>query len=161
LAHRLRYTPKAKEIFRKSCVEKKVQTPHNVQRDNKTRWNSSEIMLRGCDRTWDAGVEFQTTTRYTPRDLLLRKDDRKTIQGLLKVLSPLTLVTNILSHAGVPMMADIIVHHDGLNCEYSDMCVDETLPLWMRHAANRGRKVLNKYYEKTDESELYRLAMCM
>ncbi|KAF8593224.1 hypothetical protein BDV93DRAFT_461631, partial [Ceratobasidium sp. AG-I] len=69
--------------------------------------------------------------------------------------------TNILSQAGVPMMADIIVHYDGLNCKYSKMCLATRLPLWIRQAANRGRQVLNKYYEKTDESELYRLAMLL
>ncbi|KAF8606333.1 hypothetical protein BDV93DRAFT_437625, partial [Ceratobasidium sp. AG-I] len=70
-------------------------------------------------------------------------------------------VTNTLSQAGVPMMADVIVHYDGLNCEYSEMCLDTQLPLWIRQAANRRRQVLNKYYKKTNESELYRLAMLL
>ncbi|KAF8594910.1 hypothetical protein BDV93DRAFT_458088, partial [Ceratobasidium sp. AG-I] len=48
---------------------------------------------------------------------------------------------------------------DALNCEYSKMCKDKQLLLWMQHAANRGRQVLNKHYEKMDESELYQLAM--
>jgi hypothetical protein len=59
------------------------------------------------------------------------------------------------------MLADVIVHYDILNSEYSDMCLDESLPLYLRHAANRARVVLNKYYAKTDESDLYRLAMRM
>lgn len=57
------------------------------------------------------------------------------------------------------MLAGVIVHYDALNCEYTDMCNDKSLPLYLRHAANRARVVLNKYYQKTDESDLYRVAM--
>lgn len=57
------------------------------------------------------------------------------------------------------MLADVIVHYDILNSEYSKMGVDTSLPLYLRHAANRARIVLNRYYQKTDESDLYRLAM--
>lgn len=65
-----------------------------------------------------------------------------------------------MSRAGVPLLADVIVHYDALNFEYSEMCNTDSIPLYLRHAANRARVVLNKYYQKTDESELYRLAMC-
>jgi hypothetical protein len=57
------------------------------------------------------------------------------------------------------MLADVIVHYDALNYEYTEMCNDESLPLYLRHAANRAREVLNKYYQRTDESDLYRLAL--
>ncbi|KAF8596708.1 hypothetical protein BDV93DRAFT_454383, partial [Ceratobasidium sp. AG-I] len=77
------------------------------------------------------------------------------------VSQPLSVATKILSCAGVPMIADVIVHHDRLECEYREMCLDKKLPLWMRQAAYRVRRVLNKYYEKTDKSELYRLAMLL
>lgn len=69
------------------------------------------------------------------------------------------MVTEILSRAGVPMLADVIVHYDTLNFEYSRICVDQSQPIYIRQAANRARLILNKYYQKTDESELYRLAM--
>ena len=57
------------------------------------------------------------------------------------------------------MLADIIMHYDALDTEYAEMCNDESLPLYHRHAANRGRTLFNKYYQKTDESEMYRLAI--
>jgi hypothetical protein len=58
------------------------------------------------------------------------------------------------------MLADMIVHYDSLNFEYTCICADEDQPIYIRQAANRARLVLNKYYQKTDDSELYRLALC-
>jgi hypothetical protein len=57
------------------------------------------------------------------------------------------------------MLADVILHYDSLNYEYTEMCRDDSLPLYLRHAANRALGVLNKYYGRTDESDLYRLAI--
>ncbi|KAF8594253.1 hypothetical protein BDV93DRAFT_459390, partial [Ceratobasidium sp. AG-I] len=70
-------------------------------------------------------------------------------------------ITEILSRAGVPMLADIIVHYNALDAKYAEMCSNEALPLYHRHAANRGRVLFNKYYQKTDDSEMYRLAILM
>ena len=72
---------------------------------------------------------------------------------------PLQVITKILSRAGVPMLADIIVHYDALDTEYAEMCNNNALPLYHRHATNRGCLLFNKYYQKTDESEMYRLAI--
>lgn len=59
------------------------------------------------------------------------------------------------------MLADIIVHYDALDGIYAGMCNDKELPAYHRHAANRGRVTFNKYYQKSDESEMYRLAIRM
>lgn len=72
---------------------------------------------------------------------------------------PLQIITEILLRAGVPMLADIILHYDALDAEYTEMCKDESLPLYQRHAADRGHILFNKYYQKTDKSEMYRLAI--
>jgi hypothetical protein len=42
--------------------------------------------------------------------------------------------------------------------KYSD---NATLPPAVRMAATRGRAMLNKYYGLTDDSMVYRIAMCM
>ncbi|QRV83802.1 hAT family dimerization protein [Ceratobasidium sp. AG-Ba] len=65
-----------------------------------------------------------------------------------------------MSRSNVPMLADVIVHYDSLNHEYSNMAEDEGLPLW-GHAANRARLKLNKYYAISDSSHLYRLAILL
>lgn len=65
-----------------------------------------------------------------------------------------------MSHADVPLLADVIVHFDSLDYTYGKFCNDTTLPLYIRHAANRGLQVLNKYYGKTDKCSLYQLSIC-
>ncbi|KAF8596050.1 hypothetical protein BDV93DRAFT_426578, partial [Ceratobasidium sp. AG-I] len=70
-------------------------------------------------------------------------------------------VTEILSRTGVPMLANIIVHYDAFDAEYAEMCNDETLLTYQQHTANRGRILFNKYYQKINESEMYRLAIFM
>ena len=39
------------------------------------------------------------------------------------------------------------------------MIDNEALHIAIRHAANTALTVLNKYYSRTDESEIYRIAM--
>ena len=56
------------------------------------------------------------------------------------------------------MLADVLVHYDGLNQLYCNMANDKTLPLWGRQAANRARLKLDKHYSTTDTSNMYRLA---
>lgn len=72
---------------------------------------------------------------------------------------PLKTLTKILLRAGVPMLGSVIGHYDSLNHEYTRMCRDSTLPLWARQAADRARRKLNKYYQVTDESNLYRMSI--
>ncbi|KAF8594255.1 hypothetical protein BDV93DRAFT_459356 [Ceratobasidium sp. AG-I] len=57
------------------------------------------------------------------------------------------------------MLADVIPHYDALDAEFAGMCNDAQLPLYHRHAANRGHLTFNKYYQKSDKSEMYRLAI--
>ncbi|KAF8607086.1 hypothetical protein BDV93DRAFT_435812, partial [Ceratobasidium sp. AG-I] len=60
-----------------------------------------------------------------------------------------------------PMLVDIIVHYDALDAEYAEMCNNKSLPVYHWHAANQGRLLFNGYYQKTDESEMYHLAILM
>jgi hypothetical protein len=66
-----------------------------------------------------------------------------------------------MSQAKVPLLADVIVQYDALNQRYGHMANDKNLPLYLCHAADRAQGVLNKYYEKTDESHMYRLVLGM
>jgi hypothetical protein len=54
LAHKIRFSPAAKAAFKTACKEKNVTHPHNVRRNVKTRWNSTELMLEDTERTFDA-----------------------------------------------------------------------------------------------------------
>ncbi|KAF8605758.1 hypothetical protein BDV93DRAFT_437849, partial [Ceratobasidium sp. AG-I] len=159
LAHCLRYMPADREEFKRVCVEEGLLGPHNVRRDVQMRWNSTNNMLEDIESLWPAVIEFQKTSRWVPHNLVFAREERKAVRALLATLNPLQIVTKILSQAGVPMLANIIVHYDVFDAEYAEMCNDQTLPPYQRHAANQGRILFNKYYQKTDESEMYRLAI--
>ncbi|KAG8725755.1 hypothetical protein FRC10_007895, partial [Ceratobasidium sp. 414] len=158
-ARRLRYNPGAKHAFKESCVLMDTPTPHNIKRDVITRWNSTELTLEDADRTWPGLTHYQQNSKYTPRKERFLAEDRAAIRGLLTVLRPLRLATETMSKAEVPLLADVIVQYDALNQRYGHMCNDKSLPLYLRHAADRAQGVLNKYYEKTDDSDMYRLAL--
>ncbi|KAG9082047.1 hypothetical protein FS749_007151 [Ceratobasidium sp. UAMH 11750] len=159
-AHKVRYSAKAKKVFKEACVEKDVETPHNVRRDQKTRWNLTGNMSSDAKRTFPAIVAAQQDPRLAiPRSQRLVMDDLKYLNGLITLLEPLKAVTDILSRGGVPMLADVLVHFDALDYIYTTICADEKQPAWMRHAAKRALTVLNKHYGKTDESHQYRLAV--
>ncbi|KAA1135792.1 hypothetical protein PGTUg99_024465 [Puccinia graminis f. sp. tritici] len=50
VAKKLRYSPNSKIEFVQVCREKGCQTPHNIERDVRTRWNSTNAQLRSIIR---------------------------------------------------------------------------------------------------------------
>ncbi|KAF8594529.1 hypothetical protein BDV93DRAFT_458812, partial [Ceratobasidium sp. AG-I] len=160
-ARRLRYNPGARRDFKDSCELCKVPTPHNIRRDVQIRWNLTSLSLKDTDRTWDGTCHYQQNFKHMPREERFRPEDRQAVRGLLTVLEPLEVATLAMSKADVPLLADVIVQYDALNEQYGKICHDQKLPLYLRHAADRAQTVLNRYYEKTDESSLYRLALLL
>lgn len=53
-AHKIRYSPRERAAFKAVCEERSIPTPHNVRRDVKTRWNSTENMLQDAECTFNA-----------------------------------------------------------------------------------------------------------
>ncbi|KAG8728818.1 hypothetical protein FRC10_004546, partial [Ceratobasidium sp. 414] len=93
------------------------------------------------------------------RPLCLLKEDQRYLKALIMLFRPLKIITKVLSRSGVPMLANIIVHFDTLDYEYTNICMDTKLPLYVQQGAERARSVLNKYYKLTDNSILYHLAV--
>ena len=58
-----------------------------------------------------------------------------------------------------PLLHEVIPISDILTDDLDNTAHDETLPGVVRLAAGRGLKILNKYYAKTDEGIMHRLAM--
>lgn len=58
-------------------------------------------------------------------------------------------------------MSSVIPRIDDLVCSIDDFKDDNTKHPAVRSAAMRGLAILNKYYQKTDESYVYRIAMGM
>jgi hypothetical protein len=60
-----------------------------------------------------------------------------------------------------PMLHNVIRLMDLLNDQLESFVLNVDNSLVLRHGAAKALTVLDKYYAKTDESVLYRAAMCM
>ncbi|QRW02441.1 DNA polymerase [Ceratobasidium sp. AG-Ba] len=159
---KLRFSSTFKGIFVGYCIKLEVERPHNIRRDLKTRWNSTGLMSSDGERTFPAIMRTQRNSTVTiPPQYQFREEDLTHIKHLNMLFQAFTIVTEVALRAEVPMLADVIVHYDSLDYTYGKICNDTSLPLYVRHAANRARKVLNKYYTKTDTSHLYRLSILL
>ena len=67
--------------------------------------------------------------------------------------------TERISTKGSPLLYDVIPLIDKLSLQLEKAVKDRALSKVVRVAAARGLGVLNKYYSKTDDSIMYRLAM--
>lgn len=67
--------------------------------------------------------------------------------------------TKEVSKSKVPLIHDVIPFIDGLTAMLDEVIDDVLISLTVRHAALRGVLLLNKYYAKTDDSIIYRIAM--
>ncbi|KAG8687255.1 hypothetical protein FRC11_007521 [Ceratobasidium sp. 423] len=105
-------------------------------------------------------LRYQEDYEY-PAEYQLSKKDFKVMKVLLELLKLLSVLTEILSKSNVPMLADILVHFDGLNQLYCNMANDKSIPVWGRQGANRARLKLDKYYSMTDTSIMYCLAVVL
>ena len=68
--------------------------------------------------------------------------------------------TKIMSQSGAPLVHQVIPLFDGITRALDNHAQDMTNAPAVRMAAVRGRKMLDKYYGLTDDSIVYRLAMC-
>ncbi len=63
--------------------------------------------------------------------------------------------------AGRPLISTVIKRIDDLVCVIDKFKDDTRKHPAVRSAALRGHAILNKYYEKTDESLVYRISMAL
>ena len=68
-------------------------------------------------------------------------------------------MTKEVSQSAVPLVHTIIPIIDSITSYFDEVIADDTLHLTVHHAALRGLHMLNKYYMRTDDSIVYRIAM--
>jgi hypothetical protein len=61
----------------------------------------------------------------------------------------------------MPSIATIIPAMDHIDEHLATAAIDIKLPLAIKAALTIGKKTLNRYYDKTDHSEIFRIAMGM
>ncbi len=69
--------------------------------------------------------------------------------------------TEHMSASTWPLLHHAIIVIDVLKSILKTACKNIDLHPLVRYGASLGRDVLNKYYQKTDESIMYRCAICM
>jgi hypothetical protein len=69
--------------------------------------------------------------------------------------------TLIFSEADVPTVGYVIPFMDQLDQQLATFKANARLPAAIREAASLGKDTLNRYYEASDESIIYRLAISM
>ncbi|QRV88662.1 alpha-glucosidase C [Ceratobasidium sp. AG-Ba] len=148
-AHKIRYSARARSVFKAACEEFNAKRPHNVQHDVQTRWNSTCDMAIDGDRTYLAVIATQRDTSLgIPRKHRLHTEDRKIIKGIISLFKPLSVVTEALSRAGVPLLADVILHFDSLEYEYANIAKDTEWPAdWIEESVDLTVKIYREHYK--------------
>ncbi|SJK96756.1 uncharacterized protein ARMOST_00001 [Armillaria ostoyae] len=80
---------------------------------------------------------------------------------LKPILLMLASATLQMSQSGVPLIHQVIPMFDEMISQLEDIIMDHKLFPGVRAAAIRARAVLCKYYSKTDDSYMYRMALMM
>lgn len=141
-----------------SLLEELELSLRMIPRDVSTRWNSTFDML-------NFALEYQTAikTITSDRDLNLRqfelsKTEWTNTQHLRDVLKVFKDVTLFFSQ-GKPNINSVIPAMDFLDQQLTDNLLKSRYSTPVKSAINLGRKTLNRYYDMTDHSEIYRIAM--
>lgn len=80
---------------------------------------------------------------------------------LLTLFQIFQYATKRMSASGRPLLADVIPVIDILTQRLETVIADDSQPAIICASAAKARSVLNKYYSKTDDSQMYRMAMSM
>ncbi|KAJ3816597.1 hypothetical protein F5880DRAFT_1494118 [Lentinula raphanica] len=109
----------------------------------------------------DPVTEFLDRSSNRLAEFALNDDEWDAIQGLVSVLKILKDATTFFS-AHSPGVSNVIPAMDAIDQSLASGIVnDQVLSALVRHALSMGKKTLNKYYELTDDSHIYRIAMVL
>ncbi|KAA1138094.1 hypothetical protein PGTUg99_030562 [Puccinia graminis f. sp. tritici] len=101
IAKKLRYSPTSKAEFIKICQQKSCERPHNIERDVRTKWNSTIIQINSIIRCQAAILEWQRHKRYgIDRVHYLDQSDLDLACDLAEVLNLFHKITLQISKAG-------------------------------------------------------------
>ncbi|KAJ3746924.1 hypothetical protein EV360DRAFT_57277, partial [Lentinula raphanica] len=132
-----------------------------LPRDVATQWNSTFDMLAAFLRMREPVNKFLDRSSNGLAEYALDDEEWKAIEGLVSVLRILKDATNFFS-THTPSVATVIPAMDIIDRSFASGIVNnQALSVPVRHALSLGKRTLNKYYELTDESYIYRLAISM
>ncbi|KAJ3748227.1 hypothetical protein EV360DRAFT_57004, partial [Lentinula raphanica] len=130
-----------------------------IPRDVATRWNSTFDMLIAFLKMKQPIMAFLDRSTNRVYDLLLEDDEWNAIEGLVSALKILKEATSLFSMSSTRVAA-VIPAMDTIDEAFASGIIDdETLSTPVRHALSIGKWTMNRYYELSDDSYVYRIAM--
>ncbi|KNF03341.1 hypothetical protein PSTG_03286 [Puccinia striiformis f. sp. tritici PST-78] len=164
IARKLRKSPNSKAEFILLCEEQECTKPHNIERDVRTRWNSTYFQLEGIIRCEKAILIWQKHRKYVlDRRYHVDRIDIQLARDLVAILELFYEQTLQVSTLGSPRLTHIIVFIDEITDHLSNAIKGDgnKYPPVLRNACRSGLQLTNKYYTLTDCSPLYRIAMVL
>ncbi|KAJ3968254.1 hypothetical protein EV361DRAFT_805918, partial [Lentinula raphanica] len=129
-----------------------------IPRDVATRWNSTFDMLDAFLQMREPIMAYLDRSSHGLAEFMLDDDEWEAIKGLVSILKD---ATSFFSASNSPI-SNVIPAMDTIDEAFASGIVDEdTVSAPVRHALSLGKKTLNKYYELTDDSYLYRMSIGM
>ncbi|KAI0337368.1 hypothetical protein BDW22DRAFT_1313653, partial [Trametopsis cervina] len=88
-------------------------------------------------------------------------DEEWEVARQLRDVLEIFLDATLYFSTGEPTIADIIPAMDLLDEKLATDSLNKSYKPCIRAALNLGKQMINKYYDKTDSSEIYRIAMML
>ncbi|KNF06670.1 hypothetical protein PSTG_00545 [Puccinia striiformis f. sp. tritici PST-78] len=147
---------------RSICQDERCLKPHTVERDVRTRWNSTWVQLCSIKRCSKAILDWQKDKRYgTLRAHHINQSDLDLAEDLINILQPFQEITLEVLTRGAARILQVVVFIDQITSHLSTAISDQRdiYPPALRNACRAGVQLTNKYYTLTDCSPLYCVAM--
>ncbi|OAV93878.1 hypothetical protein PTTG_27195 [Puccinia triticina 1-1 BBBD Race 1] len=162
IAKKLKYLPNSKAEFVDICRENGCDTPHNVEWDVRTQWNSTLVQINSivqCEAAickWQHHKQLGIDCKFH-----LDKYDLDLARDLLEILSIFYKITLQILISGSARLSNIVVFIDQITKHLSTAISGSKYPPALKNACQIGLKITNKYYSLTDNSPLYRIAIIL
>ncbi|OAV90150.1 hypothetical protein PTTG_06208 [Puccinia triticina 1-1 BBBD Race 1] len=151
IVKKLRFSPNSKAEFVEICQEKECNTPHTVERDVCTRWNSTFYQMKSI---WQRHKQHGLKRKHH-----LDHSNIKLAHDLVNILAIFHELTLQVFIAGSACLANIVIYINQITEHLSTIISDQKYPSALRNSCQHGLKITNKYYSLTNTSPLYRIAI--
>ena len=133
-----------------------------------TRWNTMAELI-GCALKLREPLNLLINAEQNNRSVYgtrlhhfkLSRQEWELLAELHPLLDVFLEATKKISQSNIPLIHEVIPIFDILSRILDDFVNDNEKFPAVRAAARRGHAMLNKYYGITDESIMYRIAICM
>lgn len=124
-----------------------------------TRWNSDFNCLKAHHTLRGPVEQLLNQFDLDLEDYQLDIKEWDTVEAMMDVLEIFDAPTKAFSRAEVPLVCDVIPMLEDLELQLQTVRNDPEQESIIRVAAHASLEVVAKYYERTDDTLIYRMAM--